>query len=444
MTSYQPTQPFRFLDLPGEIRNNVYDLLLCSWNDELEPTSFSKLSKRRLSNSSSSLLRANKQINGEAFDYMTKRNQFVCITCRGLDVRSLFLEDGIPIVTSNQKKVNHFNGYVMHLTFSKPMFSPSPLALAEYEIMMLRADLPSLCEKLDVESVMTDANATTREHTSLHASVRFNYAYGSFFTPKIQEHLLQPVATFLRGIPNLKISGPVDASFAKSVSDEVAQPRWTDAESILGEIHTGVDVGKRQWQQNNFYTAAESWSYSMRTLERMRHSSSWLGLQKNGGEDFVNKTADLYFTLNLLSAAFLQVDMASNDATTAFIQRNGNTSMQHLRKCETASARFAQHAGATWVPSGQQQGKMMYRQAKCLRLMRDPASRVKAVTLIEQAAMLAPNDLAIRDEKDVVSAWNAHIEESMRLAEEQRMLAEISQTSSIWSNVWTVVSALGS
>jgi hypothetical protein len=443
MSSYQSIQPFRFLDLPGEIRNNVYDLLLCSWNDELElePGSISKVSRRCPSYPASALLRANKQIHSEAADYMIKRNQFVRITCRGLDVRNLFLADGIPVVSTDAYEVSRFTGYVMHMTLSKPVFAPSQFAFAEYEIMMLRADLPKLCEKLDVESVMTDANATTSEHAALHANIRFNYAYARFFTSKIQEHLLQPIAALLRGVPNLKITGPVDAALAKTVIEQVAKPRWTDPEATLGEIHTGVDVGKRQWQQNNYYTAAESWNYAMRTLERMRHSSSWLGLQKAGGEDFVNNTADLYFTLNLLSAAFLQVDMASDFAQPALIQRNGNASLQHLRRCETASARFAQHASATWIPSNQQQGKMMYRHAKCLRLMSDAAARVKAVTLIEQAAMLAPNDMAIRDEKDAVGMWNEEIEQAMQSIEQQTALA-MEQRASVWSSMWAVLSEL--
>jgi hypothetical protein len=50
---------------------------------------------------------------------------------------------------------------------------------------MLRANLLNLCEKLDVESVITDANATTSEHAALHASIKFNYAHARFFTPKI-------------------------------------------------------------------------------------------------------------------------------------------------------------------------------------------------------------------------------------------------------------------
>ncbi|CAO2653700.1 Nn.00g031110.m01.CDS01 [Neocucurbitaria sp. VM-36] len=443
MSSHQSTQPFRFLDLPGEIRNNIYDLLLCSWNNELEedPSLISNLSKRCPSYSAAALLCTNKQIQCEAADYMTKRNQFVRITCRGLDARNLFLSDGIPVITTNSRKVNQYQGYVMHMTLSKPAFSPSAFQFSEFEIMMLRADLPYLCERLDIESVMADMNSRADEHASIHAEVKLNYAYSRFFTPKIQEHLLNPIGTFLRGLPNLRVLGPVDPALATAVIDEVAKPRWTEPASTLEEIGTGVDVGKRQWQQNSYYTASESWAYAMRTLERMRHSSSWLGLQETGGEDFVNKTADLYFTLNLFHAQFLQVDMSGDHAIEPLVQRNGIIALQHLRKCETASARFAQHAGATWAPSNQQSAKMLFRHARCLRLMHDSANRVKAVTLIEEAATLSPNDLAIRDEKDAVLSWNAGIEEAQRLLEHEAEEAEI-QKSSLWSSVWTIISEL--
>lgn len=436
------SQPFRFLDLPGEIRNSIYDLLLCSWDDETEQDSglISQLSRRKPSYDAIPLLRANKQVFAEASDYMVKHNQFVRITCRGVDVRNLFLSANIPVITTSGQKLSRFNSYVMHLTLFKPAFAPSAFRFSEYEILMLRSDLPKLCEKLDTESVMIDANASTSEHASLHAECKLNYAYTRFYTPKIQEHLLSPIATSLRGIPNLKIQGPVDPAIAKSVLDQVAQPRWTDPEATHEEIGTGVDVGKRQWQQHNYYAAAESWTYAMRTLERMRHSSSWLGLQQAGGEDFVNKTADLYFTLNLFHAQFLQIDMSGEDASRLLIQRNGRFAIQHLRRCETASARFAQHAGATWIPSNLQSAKMMFRHARCIRLMQDTANRVKAVTLIEEAAALAPLEMAIRDEKDAVLSWSAEFEDTQRLVEDAVVhSAENNDTPSVWSSLWTAV-----
>lgn len=443
MCTDQSTQPFRFLDLPAEIRNGVYGLLLCSWDDETEQDSglISRLSRRCPSYAAGGLLRANKQIHAEASDYMIKRNQFVRITCRGLDARELFLGADIPVITTDIKKASQFRGYVMHMTLFKPAFAPSAFRFSEFEIMMLRADLPRLCEQLDTESVMADANPSTDEHVSIHAEIKLDYAYVRFFTRRVQEHLFSPIATFLRGIQNVKIAGPVDPALAQAVSNEVAKPRWTDAEATLEEIGTGVDVGKRQWQQNNYYTAAESWAYALRTLERMRRSSSWLGLKEAGGEEFVNKTADLYFTLNLLHAQFLQVDMASEQASTSLIHRNGNNAILHIRRCRTASARFAHHAGATWIPSNQQFAKVLFLHAKCLRLMQDTAGRIRAVTYIEEAARRVPNDIAIRDEKDAVLNWNSQIEESQR-SMEQSIAKDTERPSWIWSSIWIAVTEL--
>ena len=160
----------------------------------------------------------------------------------------------------------------------------------------------------------------------------------------------------------------------------------------------------------------------MRNLERMRHSSSWIGLAKMGGIDFVNSTADLHFTLHLLRASFLQVDMAAEDTHEDTRKRNGALSLQHLRNCGATSARFAQHADATWVPSNQQQAKMSYRHAKCLRLMNASDAAEEAVTLIEQAALLDSNDMVIRDEKDAVHHWHSEVLESRSRAERQRLV----------------------
>ena len=62
------------------------------------------------------------------------------------------------------------------------------------------------------------------------------------------------------------------------------------------------------------------------------------------------------------------------------------------------------------------------------------------MTLIEQAFTLAPNDMAIRDEKDAVAGWNEEIEEAMRSVEAQSVEAE--QTTTVWSQLWAAVTEL--
>lgn len=439
MSPQQSLQPFRFMDLPGEIRNRVYDLLLCSWDKNLEQDQDydGMFNRRVLMYSAAALMRTSKQVHSEASDYMIKRNQFVHVTCRGFDMRCLFLHP-IPVVTSNKRKTSQFKEYAMHLTLTKPMYSGDISGPSEYSLMVLCADLPYFCEKLDVESAMLDVNVRADKHASIRTEIDLNHIHAHASTLKFQEHLLRPIATFLRGTPNLSIQGVVDPVLAETVIKAAARPRWTDPDAILGEIHTGIDVGKRQWQQNNYYAASESWSNAMRTLERMRHSSSWPGLEETGGKDFVNSTADIYFTLNLLSAQFLQVDM-ENQSEHMTIMRNGNIAIQHLQKCTMASARFALHAAATWIPNNRQRATMLYRHAKCLRLMKESNKSRRALHFIQEAVSLFPDDSIFKNEQQKLVEWSNNIQaEAVMARRREDALQNIhTQRQSVLGLVWS-------
>jgi hypothetical protein len=135
--------------------------------------------------------------------------------------------------------------------------------------------------------------------------------------------------------------------------------------------------------------------------------------------------------------------MANAATSRAVVKRNAGLSWDHLRKCETASARFSQHADATWTPSNEQASKMMFRQARCLRLLGARADVVRATTLVEQAAALAPNDMAIRDEKDAVGNWQVEVDEAVRVRQVQQE-AVVQQRVSWWASFRAVVSELAS
>jgi hypothetical protein len=109
------------MDLPGELRNKVYKILLCPF--EPPPPSigrhqtyhncslvFSSVPAKH--SVDTGILRANSQIHREAYDVMVKTNRFVRIRCIGyLPLESIFLMGRVPVVAS-EECVSKFNGSV--------------------------------------------------------------------------------------------------------------------------------------------------------------------------------------------------------------------------------------------------------------------------------------------------------------------------------------------
>jgi hypothetical protein len=106
------------MDLPGEIRNKVYKILLCSfeplprgigqqayhnWSLLFTPV----LAKHSVN---TAILRANSQIHREAYDVMVKTNRFIRISCTGgLPLEAVFICQQIPVVAT-EERITQFKG----------------------------------------------------------------------------------------------------------------------------------------------------------------------------------------------------------------------------------------------------------------------------------------------------------------------------------------------
>ncbi len=340
----------------------------------------------------------------EASDYMLKHNQFVRVSCSGFNIERLFWSEGVPVVTTDSCKVGQYDDYVMHIKLSKPLGSPK-LHSSDFEMMILQSDLALFCEKLDIETARVDRFTKISDYSSIRVEIEFKDALAPYYTPKVQQRLLKPIATHVRGIQDLKILGPIDSTFKQTLVDEVAMPRWTDPDSLLQEIDTDFQVGELHWEQNEHTEAAKSWTRALGTLERIRWSSSWFGLNESGGEEFSKKVADLYYSLNLLYAKYLQLDMARNPTDVSLLQRNGRHAVEHLNKCGNASVLFAPNATPIWIPNTRQATTMLCLRARCARLMRDYDNMFKARHFIQLARSRAPHDLVIAEEAVAVLSW---------------------------------------
>lgn len=159
-TMAAPTETFRFLDLPVELRNKVYCELLCSFTFEEEPTGrpFSTLDRimdqgmfsinEARTTSDTSILLVSRAIHREAYDIMVKSNQFIRIRGRDFNWSEILPQSKLPVVTMDRQRVAQFRGYVLCMTVEEDILDSEdedrPPAVFDCELPQVRASLRTI------------------------------------------------------------------------------------------------------------------------------------------------------------------------------------------------------------------------------------------------------------------------------------------------------------
>jgi hypothetical protein len=124
-----PTAPFRFTDSPGEIKNKVYTLLLCSFGtppdrarDHREavsddhPIAPDPITISRMNGTA--MLRTNSQTHREAYDIMVITNRCIRLSSLGaLPLEVAIAAQDVPILVAGPGTVQ-FEGYVQPSCFA--------------------------------------------------------------------------------------------------------------------------------------------------------------------------------------------------------------------------------------------------------------------------------------------------------------------------------------
>ena len=187
----------------------------------------------------------------------------------------------------------------------------------------------------------------------------------NYFTRERQEYFLSKAAKRIQGFQHVHLIG-VDADLAAKIDSEITEPPWTEPRAVIKELQRRKDAANAVWSPSNPVPALEQWTACVTLIRRIRSSITWEELVDDGGESFLTKFTELYFTtvLNLGQGVMRQMQLPSTDPSTIVSQ--GLYITRELYEARMIPSHFADD-GSEFEPEVSQMAKLGYRAAVCWR-----------------------------------------------------------------------------
>ncbi len=359
------------------------------------------------------ILRKSKETYREAYDVLVKTNRFVKITSsRGLPVRPAVAGQALPMIAIQKDIVDKFKGYVLsvHVGFKEPREIPTlpdpDNMLEPVTAMILHSDLGRFCKALNDgdlhDSSFSESVKLIITMAPVLDTVKGNTLspnFESFFTKKMQKILFMPLITTLFGYKAVEINGHVDRALAATVRQDLAQDRYSNPAAVLAEFTAAKEDGSRLFRDKNVEEACIGWQDAVYDMEKLLESSSWPGLVRRGGDQFVSQVAPLYFLMQL-NIAHVQIANMQTMSFGADVLAEGA-----LNSAVRSMTQGFWKLDFKYRPSTQQLAKLRYRYAMFMRLEGDPKNADRALRYIEGGLRLQPGDAALMREREHILAW---------------------------------------
>tara|TARA_R110002003_G_scaffold296_16_gene18744 strand:+ start:13614 stop:14726 length:1113 start_codon:yes stop_codon:yes gene_type:complete len=344
---------FRFLDLPREIRDNIYDLTLCAFRRRSAPYSIDQYARIHFESPSYvrrflgniNLLLASKQVHREGSDYMLKKCRFVRIECRGFNLGQ-YLHGHAPAVSvlasrtkpdpENKGKVDKFQPCAMRiwLGIDRAANGKQRLGRKRYrDIVMLWEDLRDFWKKFEVECAMRSQSDPERD--PLRIVVELNpdsrtsgtgqrsVEASTIYTNKdMQEQLLQPVRTGLRGFPRLEILGCADGSLARAAIAEVAKPLVSEWEQLKTEVEKCESCATTAWLCGDITRSAHFCATGIDILRPLRQSPLSLNQTEYKEVECQDTISRFWIELHMLLVRCLDSHLTAPPSHRAYIDES--------------------------------------------------------------------------------------------------------------------------
>lgn len=427
----EQVEPFRLLDLPGEIRTNIYREILCCF-DAVVPTSIETGIHNQgvvpaIHSVDTSILRTCRQVHREAYDVMVKTNQFIMISSVDIDLARLLLSSRLPVVTMDRAIAGQFRGCVMSVDLSvvpgdwvdqprdgEGIHAQPARTGPRFNFLILGRDWSCFCRMLSEGAAFFERfEKNVRIELKMNAYPEhipdYKAPIAHYFTVERQASLLGSFGNVLRNFENVVIGGTIDEQLVISTVRAVAGRQWTSPEDVIRELRTHKDAAKTATSQNLLPTYLNAVVLS----RRIYGSADFSRLVDEGDVAFVSSFAELYFTI-LLDACQHILETMRTTLELVRMQAWGNVIYDYVSLAHESLDAFAKK-GSNYEPAPAAMAQLPYTIAVYSRLVGqalpqgqpDPIAQCKrqAVNTIMTAVRLNPTDVAILAERDRILDW---------------------------------------
>lgn len=403
-------RPFRFIDLPLEIRNGVYNVLLCSppppnlrpleYEDLLrDPTGLAYIDHPP----ETQILRVSRQIHAEARDAMLRGNQFIRVITCGANtcktVWSLMLGRQIPVVRTTALARVSFRGFAMTHFMDRPGDHPDPYWEPRGDFVILRRDLDEFCKTLDYGIREYKGFDVTTQHAVMVHDPFDKTLSPEFLGQKNQERLLQPYRDHWHGFTRFLVHGAVEAGLADSLRQSVAEEDVCSPRDIIDQMRRNKDLGNWHFKQGSFHEAAKAYASCYNQALRTRARNSWATVKAAGGPEFIRPFAELFYQAKLNAAHnILTYARDGPELSSETIQTLSIKADEHLQDAEDMAWNILDHE-PHWLPTLAQMAKLSFRRAIACRIV---GELDLAKSYLDTARLQAPSDPVIRHEAEEI------------------------------------------
>lgn len=434
--------PFRFLDLPRELRDAIYKELLQlkpSW--KLISTNGNKpqwiYGEHRHGYPDTQILRVNRKVYGEARLVFLQENLFIRFTTTIILVKVTHHLFRAAKLLGEREKGLRFKGFVatysvLHEESREKRTADERLAEAatNFQCLVPLGMLHLLCKK-----IVGDAWETPNYHTKFSHWVQLHGAYSNstergstecldLYSAMVQKKVLSEFRlAFKELFPNFKVRGNVPATLLDETIADIAVVKPRDPIKVIAGLESLKQHSKELYREKQYRLAGDKCTELEIEIKKLYQTFIGDEVAKVGGQIFRNELAQRRFENLLRKVKYFVKFLQENEAKSTFDRKVANNLISTIICAwKYLQALAARVNSSTWFPSIPQGTKLSLLSAVGYRLTgqadaresREKACLEVAEKYIVKAQGMAPGDITIQTEYDLIAAWKMTVLERNR------------------------------